>query len=175
MVEMPLYTVGIIGKTHGLRGEVRVVSKTDFPHLRFAAGSRLLLVNGADDEVLKELTVRGARPHKGVYIVSFAGVDQVEQGEQLRGLHLRIHEAQLAPLPEGEYFFHQLVGCDVFTDEGERLGVLTEVLTPGANDVYVVQTPAGKEVLLPVIRECILRVDPGRRRVDIHAIPGLLD
>lgn len=170
-----MYTVGIIGGTHGLRGEVRVLSRTDFPHLRFVPGSRLLLVNAADDAVLRELTVGSARRQKGVYIVAFVGVDRLDEGEQLRGLYLKIDETQLAHLPEGEHFFHELVGCDVYTDVGEQLGVLTEVLTPGANDVYVVRTPSGKDVLLPAIRECILRVDPRQRRVDVHIMPGLLD
>ncbi len=172
---MALYTVGVIGATHGLRGEVRVLSRTDFPELRFAPGSRLLLVDAARDAVLREVTVQAARRQKGVYIVAFGEVDSIGDAAALRGLHLKVDESQLAPLAEGEHFIHELVGCDVYTDEGERLGELTQVLAPGANDVYVVRTAAGRDVLLPAIRECILGIDVAGRRVNVHMMPGLLD
>lgn len=170
-----MYTVGVIGGTHGLRGEVRVLCRTDFPELRFAPESRLLLVDAAEDAVLREVTVQAARRQKGVYVVAFDGVERIEDAERLRGLYLKVDESRLAPLPEGEHFIHELVGCDVYTDEGERLGELTQVLTPGANDVYVVRTSVGREVLLPAIRQCILGVDIAERRVNVHMMPGLLD
>ena len=168
-----LFTVGVIAGTHGLRGDVKVVSRTDFPERRFVKGSRLLLAR--PDGALQELTVEAARAHKNVYLVVFAGFDAIEQVESLRGCELKVTAAELPPLPEGEYYYHELIGCSVYDDEDRLLGVLTEVLKPGANDVYVVGTPSGRSVLLPAIRDCILRVDPPGRRVDVHIMPGLLD
>jgi 16S rRNA processing protein RimM len=80
----------------------------------------------------------------------------------------------LAELEENEYYFHQIVGCSVITDEGETLGTITEILTPGANDVWVVKTPAGKEILLPVIDDVVLDVDVDQQQVKIHLMEGLL-
>ncbi len=94
---------------------------------------------------------------------------------KLRGCELKIAESDLAPLPAGHYFIHELIGCIVYDDAGISLGEVREVLTPGANDVYVVRTPNGKDILLPAIPECILQVDTEDKRIDVHILSGLLD
>lgn len=168
-----LYTVGVVVGPHGLRGELKVFSRTDFPELRFVKGAKLTLASDEGQSVL--LTVKAARPHKNMYLVTFLGYESLEAVQGFKGRRLVVTADQLAPLPEGEFFYHQLVGCSVYGDDGEFLGTLTEVLTPGANDVYVVQRPAGKDILLPAIHDCILRVDPAAKRMDVHILPGLLD
>ncbi len=173
MLNEDMLTVGLIVGTHGLRGEVRVVSRTDFPELRFAQGSRLYLFCGNSDPITLEVLT--ARLQKRVYIVSFVGLKSIEQVERFKGCELRVTAEQLPQLDPGEYLVRDLVGCKVFLEDGSQLGVLTEVLTPGANDVYVVRTMSGKSALLPAIKDCILNVDIGQKRVEIHAMPGLLD
>lgn len=168
------FTVGVIANTHGLRGEVKVVSRTDFPDKRFVKGSRLLVEAGQGTPLLS-VTLGSARQHGTAYLVAFEGYDHIDQVERFKGSTLVVPRDQLVKLPEGEYFFHELVGCSVFDDEGSMLGTLVEVLTPGANDVYVVRTPEGRSILLPAIRDCIRRVDSASKRVDVHIMPGLLD
>lgn len=172
-VSREYFTVGVIVNTHGLRGEVKVISRTDFPERRFVKGSRLWVDTGQGFP--SPVVVGSARQHGTVYLVSFEGFDHIDQVTRLKGARLVVPRDQLVELPEGEYFFHELIGCSVFDDAGGMLGTVVEVLTPGANDVYVVRTPEGRSILLPAIRDCIRKVDPAAKRMDVHVMPGLLD
>jgi len=86
-----------------------------------------------------------------------------------------VSEEHLIDLDEDEYYYHEIIGCRVITDEGKELGTITEILTPGANDVWVVKRPGGKQALLPVIDEVILKVDVPEKTVHVHIMEGLLD
>src|SRR5690606_18859891 len=97
--------------------------------------------------------------HPPFLILKFQGYDTPEAAAELRNNLVYVRADSLPPLPEGEYYHHQLVGLRVVAEDGQELGVLTEVLETGANDVYVVTDENGKEVLLPAIREVILGVD----------------
>ncbi len=77
-------------------------------------------------------------------------------------------------MQENEYFIFDLLDSEIFTEDGTKLGVLTEVLTSAANDVYVVKTMDNKEVLLPAIKDCILDVDTANKRITVHLMDGLL-
>ncbi len=94
---------------------------------------------------------------------------------QLRGAQLWIDRKDAAPLPEGMYYIPDLIGLSVLTDDGKRLGSLTDVLRTGANDVYCVTTDDGREVLIPAIRDCILETKPEEGRILVHLLPGLMD
>ncbi|MDI3327132.1 MAG: ribosome maturation factor RimM [Alicyclobacillaceae bacterium] len=168
-----MFTVGVVVGTHGLRGEVRVFPRTDFPEVRFREGSVLWLEGrqGPDEPV----RVERARKHKNVYIVKFAGADSISQVESWRGRGLRVPESELMPLPEGTYYIHQLVGCDVFDEAGNRLGELVEVLQPGANDVYVVRRPGARDLLLPAIPSVIKQVIIEEKRMVVSLLEGLED
>ncbi|WP_062309632.1 ribosome maturation factor RimM [Alicyclobacillus sendaiensis] len=168
------YTVGVVTKPHGLRGEVRVYPRTDFPEERFSPGSRLWL-RPPGAEPVAELEVRSGRQHQNLWIVGFKGYHAISDVESWRGYELCVPEDMLHPLPEGAYYYHQLVGLEVISDEGEPLGVLAEVWTPGANDVYVVRKPGQPDLLLPAIRDVILSVDLEARRMTVHLLPGLRD
>jgi 16S rRNA processing protein RimM len=169
------FTVGTITSTHGIRGEVRVFPKTDFEDQRFRKGSRLYLRN-SHEPPCETVTVQTARKHKNMWIVSFTEISSVSDAEKRKGMDLCIPESDLADLPEGSYFIHQLVGLKVQTEEGTFVGDLVDVLTPGANDVYVVRGPLQKkDILLPAIPSCILSVNLEAGVMTIHLMPGLLD
>jgi 16S rRNA processing protein RimM len=172
--EQRLILVGHLVNTQGVRGEVRVISRTDFDDVRFKKGSKLLLVHPNLPTHLP-LTVRSARPHKQFILLTFEGHDTIESVEKYKGGDLMVPEEQLVDLPEHTYYIYQLIGCQVVTDEGEELGVLKEVLQPGANDVYVVKPKKGKDILLPVIPDCVLDVDVENKKILVHILPGLLD
>ncbi len=168
----PTFTVGVVVGAHGLKGDVRVFPRTDFPELRFATGSQLLLMRS--DQTVTNLEVQFARKQNRIYVVSFVGYASIDDVRAFRGCELKVTQSQLPALPPGEYFIHDLIGCAVYTDE-DRLGVLVDVLSPGANDVYVVKTESGRDILLPAIPDCILRIDIEAKRIDAYLMPGLLD
>jgi len=174
MKEDKLILVGHLVNTQGIGGEVRVLSRTDFPEKRFQKGAVLLLVHPNLPKPVS-LTVKSSRPHKQFILLSFEGHSTINDVEKYKGGELKVPEDQLIALPENTYYIYQLVGCTVVTDEGAELGVLKEVLQPGANDVYVVKPQKGRDILLPAIPDCILDVDVENKKIVCHIMPGLLD
>lgn len=169
------YTVGVMTKPHGLRGEMKVYPRTDFPEERFAAGSKLSIRREGQTPIA-QVVVKSGRRQQNMWLVAFEDVNTIHDVEQWRGMELCVPEDELTPLPEGSYYIHQLVGLEVHSDEGIHLGELTQVLTPGANDVYVVQSATGKgQMLFPAIPDCVLDVDLTNHRMTVHILPGLLD
>ncbi|AHV97901.1 ribosome maturation factor RimM [Paenibacillus sabinae] len=170
-----LLTVGKLVNTHGIRGEIKVLSRTDFPEVRFAPGSKLLIIP-EDGKGRIEVIVEAAREHKGMYIVKLKGYSDINEVEKYKGSLIKVTEGARVELPENEYYFHDIIGCEVFTEEegNAPLGVITEILTPGANDVWVVKRPKGQDILIPVIDEVVLDVDVPNKRVKIQLMEGLL-
>ncbi len=169
-----MLNVGKIVNTHGVRGELRVWPQTDFPEVRFKSGSRLLMVppDGAGDSV--PVFIQSSREQKNLQIVKLQGYDNINDVERYKGWELKVSAENRVPLEEGEYYVRDIVGCEVVSEEGEALGVVTDVLSPGANDVWVVKRPKGKELLLPVIDDVVLDVDVAAKRVKVHLMEGLL-
>lgn len=112
---------------------------------------------------------------QGYPIVKFEGYPNATAAEALCGTDLEIDEADLPPLPEGEYYLHDLIGLEVVTVAGEVVGTLVQALTTGANDVYVVRREGKPDALIPAIRDVVQSVDLQTRRMTIDPMPGLLD
>jgi len=168
------FTVGVIAGPHGLRGEVRVLPRTDFPERRFAKGSVLHTRPSIGSE--GSLTIVSSRPHKQFWLVAFKGFEDINTVEKWKGTELCVSEDELMPLPSGTYYIHQLVGLRVRTDDGREVGVLTDVLKPGANDVYVVHgSLQQRDVLIPAIPECVLNVSMENGEMTVHLMQGLLE
>ena len=165
-----LVAVGRIIGVHGIRGELKVKSLTDFPE-RFAAGSQLFLVTPGGE--VRPTKVLGSREHKGRMLIILPGVTDRDAAEALRGSFLKIEEERLAPLPPGRFYHFQLVGLSVLTDEGEELGRVKEVIPTGGNLVLDVRG-GGREVLLPFIDDVILDVDLEAAKITVHLLEGLL-
>jgi len=169
-----LFTVGKIVNTHGIRGELKIMPQTDFPEERFRKGSQLLIERPGQRGVVP-VTVEAARPHKQMYIVKLAGFDNINDVLSFKNSLLRVSEKDLVELGEGEYYFYEIIGCTVVTDEGRTLGKISEILRPGANDVWVVERPQGKPVYIPYIDDVVLDVDVAQKRVTVHVLEGLID
>ncbi len=169
-----LFTVGKIVNTHGIRGEVKVMPHTDFADQRFAVKSKLFIV--PDKGSMIEATVDTSRSHKNMYVLKFKELHGINDAEKYKGSLLKIKADLQEELPDNEYYFHEIIGCKVLTDDepAEELGTISEILTPGANDVWVVKTPQGKEVLLPAIPDVVLDVDKEAKLVRVHLMEGLL-
>ncbi|MGG6311253.1 ribosome maturation factor RimM [Paenibacillus macerans] len=168
-----LLSVGKIVNTHGIRGELKVLLQTDFPEVRFAPKTRLLLLHQESGERLT-VTVEASRPYKQMYIVKFAEFSNINEVEKFKGRDLKVSKEETVELPENEYYFHEIIGCRVVSDEAEELGEIVEILRPGANDVWVVKLPSGKQLLLPVIEDVVLDVNVKEKLVKVHVMEGLL-
>ncbi len=172
---MHLVRVAQVVNTHGVRGEVRVRSLTDFPEIRFAPGKELYLeVPEAHSATTRALIVERSRPYKKGWLLKFADYDSLNQVEGWKGAVLQAPEDVELPLAEGEYLFRDIVGCQVLTLDGRNLGVVREILQPGANDVWVVRD-GKKEVLIPYIDDVVKQIDVANRRILIEPLPGLLE
>ena len=158
--------VGQLAKPHGVQGEVTMRVLTDFPeHLR--AGATLFV--GLDREPMR---IRRARPAGTKILLTFDGIQNREQAGGLRNQMVFIRTADIPPLPEGEYYYHQLIGIRVESEDGQDLGRLEEILHTGANDVYLFRLPDGRELLLPVIEGVLLDVDFNAGLMRVHVLPG---
>ncbi len=161
--------VGVISSTHGIKGEVKVFPTTDDPK-RFQELKQVYLDTGKE---LLPLEIEGVKFFKQMVILKFKGIDNINEIEKYRGKDLLITRENAVKLDKDEYFIFDLIDSEVFTDEGERLGILTEIMTTGANDVYVVLTEEEKEILIPSIPECILEVDVENKKIKVHLLKGL--
>ena len=162
--------VGVISSTHGQKGEVKVFPTTDDPE-RFRKLKKVYLDTGKDYMPLK---VTGIKFFKNQVILKFQEFQDINEIEKYRGKDLLIDREQAVPLAENENFIVDLIDMDVYDEEEKRLGTLTDVLQTGANDVYVVETDEGKEILLPAIPSCILDVDVEAAKMIVRIPEGLL-
>lgn len=172
--EPQFLSVGKIANTHGIRGELKIFPFTDFPEVRFAAGKRLLLISPEDGSKLP-VKILSAREQKNVYVVKLDGYDNINQVEKYKGWDVKVPKEEAVEEEENAYYFHEIMGCKVLTEQGEELGVVTDILTPGANDVWVVKSGSGKELLIPYIESIVKSVDIAAKTVRIEVMEGLLD
>lgn len=162
--------VGVITTTHGLKGEVKVYPTTDDPD-RFNELKQVILDTGKE---YIPLNIESVKFFKKYVILKFKGYDDINHIEKYRGKDLLVTRDQAVKLAKDEYFIYDLIGSEVITDNGARLGTLSEILTTAANDVYIVKTADRKEILIPAINECILDVDTVNRRIKVHLLDGLI-
>lgn len=163
--------VGVISSTHGIRGEVKVYPTTDDPE-RFLDLDEVILDTGREHKILE---IEGVKFFKNQVILKFKGYDNINDIEKYLKKDLLVDREHAVELRENENFIADLIDMEVATDEGKVLGTLTDVIETGANDVYAVKTPEGKEILLPAIRDCILDVNVDEKRMTVHVMEGLLD
>ena len=165
-----LVDVGRITGVHGIAGEIKVESLTDFPE-RFNPGSCLLLE--LPDGGRGKTTIQTSRVHKGRFLLTLDGIADRTAAESLRGGVLKIAEEEIKKLPAGEYYRFQLQGLTVVTDEDRELGQIVEIMATGSNLVLVVRGEGG-EILLPYIDDVVLAVDIEAGRMTVHLLEGLL-
>ncbi|MDR2977015.1 MAG: ribosome maturation factor RimM [Streptococcaceae bacterium] len=167
------YRVAVIVNTQGLQGEVRVKSFSDFPEARFKKGVALALFDKSGTFV-ENLTVTRARAAKNLWIVKFSGIDNINSAEKLRDFTLKIAAENLSDLDEGEFYYHEIIGLDVYEND-KRIGQISEILQPGANDVWVIKRQGKADLLLPYIPSVVLSVDLSGKRVNVEVPEGLDD
>lgn len=165
--------VGKIVNTQGLKGEVRVISVTDFVNERYKKGALLTIFQDGKEAV--EVTVKSHRKHKNFDLLTFENHNRIEDVEGYKGSELKVSKEHIQELEGEDYYYHQIIGLSVVTDEGEELGEIKEILSPGANDVWVVKGKAKKDILLPYIDDVVKEVNLKEGRVVVSIMEGLLD
>ena len=161
--------VGFLRRSHGVHGEMLMDIQTDFPE-RLQPDTQVFVGDSH-----QPLTIVGVRHHNQGLLVKLSGLETPEDAGRYRNQLVYVTSADRPPLPEGQYYHHELIGFDVVDEEGMPIGALSEIMQTGANDVYVVRRPDGREVLLPVIPSVVLDLEADRRQIRVHLIPGLLD
>lgn len=171
--KMPYLKVGTIVNTQGLQGEVRVLSVSDFTEERFQKKKQLALFD-KQDHFVQMLEIVSHRKQKTLDIVKFKDLYHINAVEGFKGFTLKIAQTELQDLAEGEFYYHEIIGLPVY--EGEHfLGHIKEILQPGANDVWVVERPQKRDLLLPYIPSVILQVDLKKGHVLVDVMEGLDD
>ncbi|HCT96140.1 ribosome maturation factor RimM [Vagococcus sp.] len=165
--------VGKIVNTQGIKGEVRVISRTDFPEERYKKGNTLYLFQ--NNELVKSLTIASYRVHKNFVLLSFEGHPSINDVEIYRDGILKVAKEDTQELDDNEFYYHEIIGCDVYDETRGLLGKVKEILSPGANDVWVIQVPKGKDILIPYIESVVLNVNVTTQRIDVSLPEGLVD
>ncbi len=166
----PVYlAVGLLRKPHGVYGDILLTIYTDFPE-RIKPGTSLYA--GEDKQPLK---ITRRRTHNDGLLLGFEGISTPEQASKHTGKVAFVTAESRPPLPEGEYYHHQLIGLQVQEENGRALGELKEILETGANDVYIVAKPGGGELLLPAIPQVIRQISLPQALITVHLLPGLME
>ena len=164
--------IGRIVAAHGLRGEVRALPLSDHPgRLEDLEWVDLLADDGAGVERVRGV---GTRAHNKGLLMSLEGVTDRNAAEALRGRRLTVPGDQVPELPDDEYYAFDLIGMQVETEGAEPLGAVDEIMAAGGSNVLVVRGGPRGEILLPAAREVLRHIDPQRRRIVVHPLPGLL-
>ena len=145
-------TIGKVVAPHGVRGDVRIAVLSDFPE-RFLELDKVYLADG------RKLNVESARFHKQIVLLKFKGLDTMDDVEPLRGQYIQVNREDAVVLPEGHYYFFDIIGLEVYTVEGDKLGTITDILQTGSNDVYVTENKDKKPILIPALKEVVKVID----------------
>jgi 16S rRNA processing protein RimM len=163
-------TIGRISRARGVKGEMVVVPFTDDPR-RFGELKKVMILKG---EVIKDFLVEEVRQFKGKVLLKLKGVEKPEEVKKLVGGFIEIEREQMVELPPGRYFVFDLIGLEVITTGGARIGKVKDVLSLPANDLYLVEG-GGKEHHIPALKEVVKKIDLKKKEMIIEPIEGLLD
>ena len=162
--------IGQIVNTFGIKGMVKVKPFTDNIE-RFSNLEKIYIKNKSGQT---EYKIQEVKYHKNMVLVKFEGIENPEQANLLRNSYLMIDREEEKPLEEGTYYIVDMIGMDVYTDEGEKLGNIEDIFNTGSNDIYVVKSELGKQILLPAISDVVKNIDMENKKMVVHLISGLI-
>ncbi len=163
------FEVGQIVNTFGIKGQLKVKPFTD-DMKRF---EELKTVYICKKNEMKKVEIEDVKYNKQCVLLKVKGIEDLTEAEKYKGLFLKIDRKDAKKLPKDTYFIADILGLEVYTDEGELLGKVDDIFPTGANDVYVVKNELGKQILLPSIPEVIKEIDLEKGKVIVHLIEGL--
>lgn len=164
------FEIGQIVNHFGIKGMVKVNPFTD-DISQFEKLKSILL---AKDGKLSEVEIEETKYSKNQVLLKLKGIDTVEEAEKYRGCYLKIARSNSKKLPKDTYFIADLLGLTVYTDENILLGKVEDIYNSGANDIYVIKSEDGKQILLPGTKEVIKQIDLEQERITVHIIKGLI-
>lgn len=168
---MEFLEVGKIINTHGLRGDVKIVTWTDYPE-DFEEIDKVYIRRKTGDVVL---TITNVKYQKNNIIVKFKEIADINEAEKYKNLVLCADREDLPELEEGAHYIADLIGLDIVDEEGELIGKLVDVFNTGANDIYDVKREGKKNLLLPVIQDVVKDIDLENKKITVHVMEGLDD
>ncbi len=162
--------VGQIVNTFGIKGFVKIYPYVD-DIKRFDKLKNVYVISKKEEKLLE---IEEVKYQKNMVLAKFKGIDNVETAEKLRQSYVEIDRKDAIPLEEGQYFIVDLLGLEVYSDDGRLLGKLNDIFNTGSNDIYEVKDELGKQILLPGIPEVIKEVDLDNGKIIVHLIEGLI-
>jgi 16S rRNA processing protein RimM len=163
--------IGQIVNTFGIKGQVKIVPFTD----DITRYDELKEIYVEKKNELKLFQIEQVNYKKNMVILKLKGIETVEEAEKLRNCYLKIDRKDAKKLPKDTYFIVDLLGLDVYTDEGKLLGKVDDIYNAGSSDIYVVKDELGKQILLPAIKDVLKEVDLENQKIIVHLIKGLVD
>jgi len=165
-----LYSIGIVLKPQGVRGEVKVEPLSPYPE-RFEKLKKIFV----QKETPQTYSVEKVRITDRFVFLKFVEINSRDEAENLRNCELLIKQEDLINLAADEYFLHDLIGCNVLSESGEEIGEITDIMQNSSNDVYIVNSRDGKEILIPAVKEVVIKVNIKQKKVIIRPMDGLLE
>lgn len=153
--------IGLLKRSHGLKGDVIMDVYTDFPE-RLGIGKTVYIGDTYRPKIIQRI-----RPANKKILIGFEGYTNPESTADLRNQLVYVPASEMPVLPEGEYYHHQLMGLRVVNSSSQVLGVLDDILETGANDVYVVKSEDGSEILIPAVENFILEISLERGEIKV--------
>jgi 16S rRNA processing protein RimM len=166
-----MFRIGVITSAHGLRGEVKVYPTTDDVGRFKRLNKCFIRTKKGDIEVEKN----GCKFFKNMVILSFKEFNDINQVEGLKSCDIYVSRENAVPLDEDEFYIADVIDMEIIDENGKKLGVLSDVMQTGANDVFVVTLNDGKELLIPVIKDCVLDIDYEAGCITVRLMKGMLD
>lgn len=163
--------IGKIINTHGIKGELKIISSSDFEEERFAVGNSVNIQFGKE---LIPMEVASFRRHKGCLLVAFKDLMNINFVEKYKGCVISVDSDELQELDEDEVYFYQLVDCKVIDEENNELGSVVEIIETAAHDILRIRNDEGKEVLIPYVDAFIVDVDVDEKVIIVHLIEGFV-
>jgi 16S rRNA processing protein RimM len=168
---MDLIAIGRISKPIGTRGRMKIFPLTD-DNLRFAGLKSVWIGNNTKEAERRNINLVQADARQ--VVVDLEGIQTPEEVNKLKDRYLFIPKEQAVELQAGTYFIDDVIGCEVITEENERIGIVSDLLALPANDMWIVRN-GSKEFLIPAVKSIIRKVDVKMKRITIKAIEGLLE
>lgn len=164
------FEIGQIVNTFGIKGFVKIVPFTDDLE-RFEELESVIVVKNKEHI---EMQIEEVKYHKNLVLVKFKGIEDINMAEKYKGCYIKIQRENARKLPEGTYFIADLIGIDVYDDNGNLLGRVDDIYNNKSHDIYVVKNDLGKQILLPSTKEVIQSVDIEKEKIIVHLIDGLI-
>lgn len=163
--------IGVIVNIHGLQGDCKVKSFTDFPDERFKVHHKIIaLINKSEIE----LEINRKKEHKDCFLIQFKGYEDINLAEKLKGSELFIDSSQIHALKKGEYYFFELVGLNVYDEQNNFIGIVSKIEEMSVQRIVRISREKDKDVLVPYVDQFIKKIDLDTQTMVIHVLEGLL-